>query len=192
MKAATGVLGREHASAWWMDAALVVGASFFVALCARVTVPLPFTPVPLTLQNFGVLLVGLALGSRRGAIALALYLVEGSLGLPVFNAGLAGVGWLLGPTGGYLMAYPIAAFASGFIAERGRRSFRRYAIAAIVGEVLLFVGGIAWLSIWTHGSWLQAAHFGLYPFVFAEVAKVMAAAGLATRWTAGRSAQTSN
>jgi len=184
MKTATGVLGREQASAWWMDAALVVGASFFVALCARVTVPLPFTPVPLTLQNFAVLLVGLALGSRRGAIALALYLVEGSVGLPVFSAGLAGVGHLLGPTGGYLMAYPIVAFISGFIAERGRRSFRRYAVAAIVGEVLLFVGGLAWLSVWTHGWW-QAVHFGFYPFVFAEVAKVMAAAGLGTRWTAG-------
>jgi len=184
MKTATGVLRREHSPAWWMEAALVVGASFFVALCARVTVPLPFTPVPLTLQNFAVLLVGLALGSRRGAIALVLYLMEGSLGLPVFSSGLAGVGRLLGPTGGYLMAYPIVAFVTGFIAERGRRSFGRYAVAAALGEVLLFAGGLAWLSIWTHGSWLQAAHFGLYPFVFAEVAKVMAAAGLGTRWTA--------
>jgi biotin transport system substrate-specific component len=192
MKTATGVLGREHASAWWMDAALVVGASLFVALCARVTMPLPFTPVPLTLQNFAVLLVGLALGSRRGALALVLYLLEGSLGLPVFSGGLAGVGWLLGATGGYLMAYPIVAFVSGFIAERGRRSFGRYAVAAIIGEVLLFAGGVAWLSIWTHGSWLQAAQFGLYPFVFAEVAKVMAAAGLGTRWTAGRAAPTSD
>ena len=165
----------------WNEAALAVGASLFVALCARVTVPLPFTPVPLTLQNFAVVLVGLLLGSRRAAIALALYLTEGALGFPVFTAGLGGIARLLGPTGGYLMAYPVAAFVSGWIAERGAREFRRGVVAAIVGEVVLFAGGLAWLTLWSRGSWWQAAHFGLYPFVFAEVAKVMAAAGLAAR-----------
>ena len=120
MKTATGVLDRGQSLAWWMEATLVIGASLFVALCARVTVPLPFTPVPLTLQNFAVLLVGLVFGSRRGAIALVLYLMEGALGLPVFSSGLGGVARLLGPTGGYLMAYPLVAFVSGFIAERGR------------------------------------------------------------------------
>ncbi len=181
MKTTTGVLDRAQSPAWWIEATLVVGASLFVALCARVTVPLPFTPVPLTLQNFAVLLVGLLLGSRRGAIALALYLTEGALGLPVFSFGLGGIARLLGPTGGYLMAYPFVAFVSGWIAERGARSFRRYAVAAMVGEVVLFAGGLAWLSVWTHGSWWQAARFGLYPFVFAEVVKVMAAAALALR-----------
>jgi len=182
MKTATGVLDRVHSPAWWMEAGLVVGASFFVALCARVTVPLPFTPVPLTLQNFAVLLVGLALGSRRGFAALALYLAEGAFGLPVFNpTGLGGIAQLLGPTGGYLMTYPLVALISGWIAERGNKSFRRFAVAAALGEVLLFAGGMVWLSVWTHGSWWQAAHFGLYPFVFAEIAKVMAAAGLAKR-----------
>ncbi|HYN14421.1 MAG TPA: biotin transporter BioY [Terriglobales bacterium] len=182
MKTATGVLDRAQSPAWWIEAALVASASLFVALCARVTVPLPFTPVPLTLQNFAVLLVGLALGSRRGFAALALYLVEGALGLPVFNpTGLGGIAQVLGPTGGYLMAYPVVAFLSGWIAERGAGSFRRYAVAAVVGEVVLFAGGLAWLTVWTRGSWWQAAHFGLYPFVFAEVAKVMAAAGLAAR-----------
>ncbi len=186
MKTASGVLERAQSPVWWIEAALVISASLFVALCARVTVPLPFTPVPLTLQNFAVLLVGLALGSRRGAIALVLYLVEGALGLPVFNpTGLGGFAQLLGPTGGYLMAYPLVAFVSGWIAERGAKSFRRGVLAAVVGEVVLFAGGLAWLSVWTHGSWWQAAHFGLYPFVFAEVAKVMAAAALAARLPAG-------
>jgi len=180
MKTATGVLDRAHNTAWWMQAVVVVSASLFVALCARVTVPLPFTPVPLTLQNFAVLLVGLGLGSRRGFAALALYLAEGACGLPVFNpTGLGGIAQLLGPTGGYLMAYPIVAFVSGFVAERGTKSFRREAVAAVIGEVVLFAGGLAWLTVWTRGSWWQAAHFGLYPFVFAEVAKVMAAAGVA-------------
>src|SRR5579864_6649292 len=100
--------------------AIVVGASLFVALCARVALPLPFTPVPLTLQNFGVLLVGLALGSRRGFAALALYLAEGAFGAPVFNpTGPGGLAQLLGPTAGYLLAYPVVAGLAGLIAERG-------------------------------------------------------------------------
>src|SRR5271170_5311596 len=120
---ATEVLGRqtrtvESGKEWAKQVAIVVAASLFVALCARVTVPLPFTPVPLTLQNFGVLTVGLLLGSRRGFAALALYLVEGAFGLPVFSPSiLVGVGHLLGPTGGFLMAYPLVAFVAGWIYE---------------------------------------------------------------------------
>src|SRR5690349_3570372 len=83
---------------------IVVGASLFVALCARLSLPLPFTPVPLTLANFGVLLVGVLLGSKRGFAALALYLTQGAAGLPVFSpAGPGGIAQLLGPTGGYLL-----------------------------------------------------------------------------------------
>jgi len=190
MKTASLTLEREQHPAWWIEAALVVGASLFVALCARVTVPLPFTPVPLTLQNFAVLVVGLTLGSRRGFAALLLYLGEGAIGLPVFNpTGLGGIAQLLGPTGGYLMAYPFVAFVSGWIAERGAKTFRRGAGAAAAGEVLLFACGMAWLTLWTRGSWWQAAHFGLYPFFFAEVAKVMAAAGIASRLPAGGGAR---
>src|SRR5579864_5129971 len=114
---------QERALEAARQVALVVGASLFVALCARITIPLmPLTPVPLTMQNFGVLLVGLTLGSRRGFAALALYLAEGAVGLPVF-AGLGGIAHLLGPTGGYLLAYPVVAGLAGFIAERGNRSF---------------------------------------------------------------------
>src|ERR1700738_2128118 len=91
---------QERAVDLAQQAAIVVGASLFVALCARVTVPLPFTPVPLTLQNFGVLLVGLTLGSRRATAALLLYLAEGAAGIPVFSlAGVGGIAQLLGPTG---------------------------------------------------------------------------------------------
>src|SRR2546427_7315060 len=101
-KVATQALDRPSRSLEWMkQAVIVISASLFVALCARVTVPLPFTPVPLTLQNFGVLLVGLTLGNRRGFSALALYLAEGVAGMPVFNpTGPGGVAQLLGATGG--------------------------------------------------------------------------------------------
>ena len=158
--------------------ALIVGGSLFVALCAKLSLPLPFTPVPLTLANLGVLVVGLVLGSRAGFAALALYLVEGAMGLPVFSVGPGGIAQLLGPTGGYLMAYPIAAFVAGFIAERGAKTFARYALAAIAGNIVVFAGGLGWLAILAQGNAAQAVRFGLYPFVFAEVMKVMSAAGI--------------
>jgi biotin transport system substrate-specific component len=165
-----------------MQVALVVGASLFVAFCARITIPLPFTPVPLTVQNFGVLLVGLLLGSRRGFAALALYLAEGAIGLPVFNpTGVGGVAQLMGATGGFLLAYPLVAWLAGFVMEHGRKSFARAAIGGALGEIVLFTGGLAWLSVLTH-SIAQAFRLGLYWFLFAEIIKVMMAAGIAARW----------
>ena len=124
-KVATQTLEQQPRSVEWAkQAAVVIGASLVVALCARVTIPLPFTPVPLTLQNFGVLLVGLLLGSRRGFAALALYLVEGASGLPVFNpTGPGGIAQIIGPTGGFLMAYPLVAFVAGWIHEHTSRRF---------------------------------------------------------------------
>ncbi|HTA25760.1 MAG TPA: biotin transporter BioY [Terriglobales bacterium] len=162
--------------------ALVVCASLFVALCARVTLPLPFTPVPLTLQNFGVLLVGLTLGSRRGFAALALYLFEGMAGMPVFSpTGPGGLAQLVGPTGGFLLAYPIVAGIAGWIMENGRRTFARAAIASVLAEIALFASGLSWLAILTH-SVSQAVRWGLYWFVFAEVIKIMMASALAGTW----------
>jgi len=159
---------------------IVVGASLLVALCARLTVPLPLTPVPLTLGNFGVLVVGVLLGSKRGFAALALYVAQGAAGLPVFAAGTGGLAPLLGPTGGYLLAYPVAAFVAGWVAEHGTGAFGRFVLAALAAEVVIFAGGLAWLMLLTQGA-EQAMQFGLYPFVFAEIAKVAAAAGIATR-----------
>src|SRR5208282_1408234 len=189
-RAATQVIGQltrsitrpvDRRVEWARQAAIVIIASLFVALCARVTVPLPFTPVPLTLQNFGVLAVGLLLGSRRGFAALSLYLVEGAFGLPVFSPAILGSGitHLLGPTGGFLMAYPLVAFIAGWIYERRpEQSSRRFAWAAlssVAAELVLFTGGLSWLAVLTHSVSL-AIRFGLYWFVFAEVIKVLMAA----------------
>lgn len=172
-------LRQDRAVEWAKQAAIVVGASLFVALCAQVTLPL--IPVPLTLQNFGVLLVGLVLGPRRAFVALLLYLAEGAAGLPVFNpAGLGGIAQLLGPTGGYLMAYPFVAGLAGVIMERGRKTFGRAATAGLMAEVLLFAIGLSWLAIWA-GSFKKALLYGLYWFVFAEVIKVLTAAAVAVR-----------
>jgi biotin transport system substrate-specific component len=163
--------------------AIAVGASLFVALCARITIPLPFTPVPLTLQNFGVLLVGLMLGSKRGFAALALYLAEGAVGIPVFNpTGMGGIAQLLhGATSGFLLAYPFVAWVAGYVMEHGRRSFARAVAGGVLGEVVLFTCGLAWLSVLTH-SVTQAFRLGLYWFLFAEIIKIMMAAGIAARW----------
>ena len=165
-----------------LQAALVIGGSLAVALCARIYLPLPGTPVPLTVQNLGVLVVGLALGSRRGFLALALYLAEGASGLPVFSPALSGgFAQLLGPTGGYLIAYPFVAALTGYIFERGKPTFARAAWACFAGEILLFTGGIAQLYLLTH-SLATAICFGLYWFIVAEVMKVMFAAAAARGW----------
>jgi biotin transport system substrate-specific component len=169
--------------------ALVFGASLFVALCAHITIPLPFTPVPLTVQNFGVLLVGLLLGSRRGFAALALYLAEGAMGMPVFSpVGVGGIAHLLGPTGGFLLAYPLVAWLAGYVMEHGRKTFARAALGGLLGEIVLFTGGLTWLAVLTH-SVAQAFRWGLYWFLFAEVIKVMMAAGIAVRWQRRSGAQ---
>jgi biotin transport system substrate-specific component len=163
--------------------AVIVGASLFVALCAHITIPLmPLTPVPLTVQNFAVLVVGFLLGSRRGFAAVMLYLVEGLAGLPVFNpTGPGGVAQLFGVTGGFLLIYPFVAFTAGYIFEHGRKTFLSAAIGGILAELLLFAGGLSWLYLLTH-SLAKAAYLGLYWFVAAEVIKVMFAAAIATRW----------
>src|SRR5579862_7118604 len=187
--AAESIGGRDRVLNAAAHLAVIVSASLFVALCARVTVPLPFTPVPLTLQNFGVLLVGFTLGGRRGFAALALYLAEGASGMPVFNpAGPGGVAQLLGATGGFLLAYPFVAGLAGLIMERGKASFARAVAAGVLAEVVLFAGGLSWLAVLTH-SFAQALRFGLYWFVFAEVIKIMLAGGISTAWQRVRKEQ---
>jgi biotin transport system substrate-specific component len=174
--------GRSRALDFALEAAVVVCASLFVALCARIYLPIPGTPVPLTPQNFAVLLVGLALGSRRGFIALVLYLAEGAAGLPVFSpAGAIGIAHFIGPTGGYLLSYPFVAALTGYIFEQGKPTFARAAWAAFAGEILLFTCGLSQLYLLTH-SLATAIAYGLYWFIFAEVIKVMLAAGAIRSW----------
>lgn len=170
----------ERSSSLVKQAGIVICASAVIAVGSRLVLPLPYTPVPLTLGNFAVLLVGLTLGSRRGFAAAALYLGWGAMGLPVFSpAGPGGIAQLLGPTAGYLWAYPVVAFLAGWIAERSA-SFARNLVAGVVAELALFAGGLSWLALMTH-SWQRAAFWGLFPFFFAEVVKVMLAAATALR-----------
>jgi biotin transport system substrate-specific component len=183
--AQTIAMRQPRTQAWVQQGAIAVLASLFVALCARVTLPLPGTPVPLTLQNFGVLVVGLTLGPRRGFAALLVYLMEGAMGMPVFNpAGPGGFLQLLGPAGGFLMAYPFVAALAGWVMERGQKTFVRAITAGVLAEIVLFAGGLSYLAILT-GSIAQAVRWGLYWFVFAEVIKIFLAAAVgvrASRW----------
>ena len=173
---------RSRSAEAALQVGIIVAASLFVAVCARFSLPLPGTPVPLSMQNFAVLLVGLAFGSRRGFMALALYLAEGAAGLPVFApVGAPGILRFAGPTAGYLLAYPFVAGLAGYIFERGKQTFARAFSAAIAGEALLFAVGISWLYVLTHSA-ARAIAFGLYWFLFAEVMKVMLAAGIASMW----------
>ncbi len=182
-KPATQILStHDRALDGAKQVAIVIGASLFVALCARASVHVPFTPVPFTMQDFGVLLVGLSLGSRRGFAALVLYLAEGASGMPVFSpGGLGGIAQLFGPTGGFLMAYPFVAALAGWIFERGKATFARATVAGLLADILLFTSGIFWLAAYTH-SFAQAVRFGFYWFIFAQIIKIMFAAALASNW----------
>ena len=187
-RAAARTATRTEVPSLLLHTMLVIAASAFVALAARFALPLPGTPVPLSLVNFAVLLVGLSMGPKRGFAALALYLAEGAAGLPVFSpTGPGGIAQLIGPTGGYLIAYPLVAGLAGWAFHAGSKSdFKRALLGATAGDLLLFASGVTWLLLLFHVPIAQAAVWGLYPFLAAEVVKVVAAAGIATRWRISR------
>jgi biotin transport system substrate-specific component len=161
---------------------LVVAASAFVAICAHISVPLPFTPVPLTLQNFAVILVGMLLGPVAGFSAMVFYLAEGAMGLPVFTPhSVGGIAHLLGPNAGYLFSYPLAAATAGWVVVAMKRvasRFRVGVVAATVASLPIFIIGASWLAHLLHlgasATWTMA----VAPFLPGEVVKIIAAAGI--------------
>jgi biotin transport system substrate-specific component len=176
------------------DALRIAAANILLALCAHIVLPLPWTPVPITGQTFGVLLVAVLLGARRGVITLILYLLEGAAGFPVFQPlGLPGLARFAGPTAGYLFSYPVAAFVTGWLVERGAkiRDLREGGSwlaglpligALISGEAIIFACGCAWLALFLRMGWSAALQQGALPFVPGEIVKmaliVVAAGGL--------------
>lgn len=179
------VVGSRSSVVGTRIGAVVLGTAL-VTLAAQIAVPLPGTPVPMTLQPLAVLLVGGLLGARLGAASMVLYLALGIAGLPVFTptVPLLGVARLFGPTGGYLLAYPVAAFAVGWIAaDPGRKpGVGRTALAVIAGLVLIHVGGLAQLLILT-GSFEGAARLGTLPFLLGDLGKVAVAMAVLTKLT---------
>jgi biotin transport system substrate-specific component len=164
-----------------------VGAVAFItaltAAAAQISVPLPFTPVPLTFQPMVVLVGGAVLGARLGMASQLVYLALGTAGLPVFAASPElpqGAARLFGPTGGYLMAYPIAAFVTGYLAERGfDRRYWSALLAMTCGLAVVFTGGILWLTRFVpNGSIGGALAAGFYPFIIEDFVKLLVAGGV--------------
>lgn len=154
-----------------------VGIVAFVlatAFSAQILIPLPFTPVPVTLQPLFVVLAGAMLGPWAGASAMATYLTVGALGAPVFSGGGAGLAWLMGPTGGYLLAYPAAAFLVGYLAGESTHVLRLFA-SLVVGVATLYVGGVSQLFILTQQDLGTLLGLGVLPFVGGDLVKVLIA-----------------
>lgn len=168
---------------WTRSTAVVVGFSLLTALAAQLVIPLPFTPVPITGQTFAVLLAGALLGSRLGALAMLAYLAEGAAGLPFFRQGNGGLPYLfLSPTAGYLLSYPLAAFLTGWLAERGwDRRVPTAALAMASGSALILLCGWAWLARFTSPETAFAT--GVAPFIPGDLVKIaLAAAALPAGW----------
>ncbi len=156
---------------------LVIGGSAIIAIAAQIAIPVPFTPVPLTMQPLAVLLVGVILGSTRGAAAAALYLLEGAAGAPVFAQLHGGIAWLAGPTAGYLWSYPFAAFVAGWFSERNWGSTTLRAVAGMLAALaVIYAFGFAWLALLSNARLAFAA--GVAPFVVADIVKIAIAAML--------------
>jgi len=162
-------------ASWLRDLLLITISALFVAAFAQIRIPLPFTPVPITGQTFAVLLVGAALGSKRGAASLALYTLMGALGLPFFAGGASGLVYMGGPTLGYLVGFVAAACVIGLLAERGlERSVRTSLVPFLVGTLVIYLFGAGWLAVLFGVE--QALALGILPFLVGDAIKLVLAA----------------
>lgn len=174
-------LQRANTSVW----VRVLGVALFAvatALSARLSVLLPFSPVPLTLQVLVVVLAGLTLGARDGALAQLIYLQAILMGAPYIASGLGGPAAFAMPTAGYLLAFPVAAFAAGWLSHRSVRLQTAWrALGGLAALGIIYAGGLSWLSVFT-GSLATAWKLGVAPFILADLAKVtLAVAALSVR-----------
>ncbi len=179
----------ERTSPRIRHALLIVAGAILIYLCALVSISIPGNPVPYTLQNFGVLVVGGALGLRRGGAAALLYLVLGVVGLPFFAEGKGGLQVIWAATGGYLVGFVLAAAVVGRLAELGWDRRIGGAIGATaLGTATIYAIGVPWLAVTTGNSLLWAIEFGLLPFLAVDVVKLLAAAAVfpAAWWVVGR------
>jgi biotin transport system substrate-specific component len=175
------IIGRPTLS---RTAAAVVAGAALIAACAQISIPLGFTPVPLTGQTFAVLLVGASLGSLAGGASALLYVLAGAVGAPVYASHAHGWHVLNSATGGYLVGFVLAAAVTGALAERRwDRRFSSSIGAMLTGSVVIYVCGVAWLAHEIHVNTDKALQYGLYPFVPGDLLKLyLAAALLPTAW----------
>lgn len=182
--ASSGILDASRAYSPVHGIAAIVAGSALVAVCAHISVPLIFTPVPITMQPFAVLLLGLLLEPTAAFAALALYLLEGAAGIPVFTPqGPGGILQLIGPTGGYLMSYPfVAALVSVVYRRLGVMNFGTAMLAAAAGNVLILACGAAWLATVTHQQLVHVLSISVVPFLPGDALKICAAAAITSGW----------
>lgn len=160
-------------------ALLVIAGAALVAVCAQVSIPLPFTPVPVTGQTFAVVLVGASLGPLSGGLSLTLYLLAGIAGAPVYADGADGWDVLTSATGGYLIGFVLAASLTGALAARSwDRRFRSATSAMLAGNVVIYLVGLPWLAWKLHTDLETTLELGLYPFVIGDLLKLYLAATL--------------
>jgi len=159
---------------------MMVFASLLAALMAAgAYLAIPIGPIPIVLQNMFVLLAGLLLGSRWGLASVAVYLLTGACGLPVFAGGLGGIGRIVGPTGGYLIGYLPAVFITGYISEKAAKRTGCDILAMICGTIVLYGCGVVWLKFLTGMTWSKTMMVGMYPFLIGDAFKIAAAAVIA-------------
>ena len=178
------------ATIWLRASGIVLAGSILAALCAHISIPLYFTPVPLSLAPFAVLLLGLVLSPRLAAATFGAYLVEGAIGLPVFAptpVPLGGLAHLLGPTGGYLLCSPAAAALISVLWRRTRRSFTAALLSAAAGDLAILLCGALWLTVFTHAAFQSALTLAVFPFLPGDALKIAAAAAIAAGYQRIRS-----
>jgi biotin transport system substrate-specific component len=164
----------EKKLAWVYDAALIVGGSLFIGLCAQLAIPIG--PVPITAQTFAVLMTGALFGSWRGVLSVLVYIAEGVAGLPIFSMGRSGFVMLLGTSGGYLVGFVAAACVAGLLAEKGwDRRFGTTILAMVFGSMAMYAFALGWLCL-LMGVNKSVLTFGLYPFIVGDVLKIILAA----------------
>ncbi len=157
-----------------MNLVIAFSGSLLLALLARLSIPLPFSPVPITGQTFGILFLGGVLGSRIGTLSVIMYIFEGLIGLPVFAGGTMGFLYLLGPTGGYLIGFIPAVYLVGYLSERGWiNNFTSAFITMIIGTTVIFVFGISWLAV--TAGFGTALSIGFYPYMPGALIKIILA-----------------
>jgi biotin transport system substrate-specific component len=179
----------ERVSPLLRNIGLVIAGALMIYLTARVAIPRPDSPVPYTLQTFGILVVGGALGMRRGGVAAALYVLLGVVGLPFFAEGKGGIAVIWGATGGYLIGFVLAAAVVGRLAELGwDRRIGGSVGATLLGTVVIYATGVPWLAVVTGMTLGEAVATGLVPFLVVDTVKLLAAAAVfpAAWWVVGR------
>ena len=168
-------IGRK--STMLYNIVLVIAGSILITLSAKISIPLSFSPVPVTMQTLAILLIGTLYGSKRGSLTVLAYISQGIMGIPVFAKAGSGFAYLMGPTGGYLIGFVFAAFITGYFAEKGwDRSFWKTALAMTIGTSFIFIFGVFWLSSFL--GFGKAVMVGLLPFIIGAILKIVIADAL--------------